>query len=76
MTTLHVREVGDVALVPREEFEWLLELARRSGSVEVEVQHEDAPSTRELARLAQSSAAWAWLHDEPDLYSRDDVLPQ
>ena len=75
MTTLHVREVDGLAVMPREEFELLLELARRSESVEV-VQQDDVPGTREMAGLAQGSAAWAWLDDEPDLYSRDDVLPQ
>lgn len=74
MTTLPMREVDGLAVVPREEFELLLELARRSGSVEV-VEQDDVPSARELARLAQGSAAWPRLDDEPNLYSRDDVLP-
>lgn len=77
MTTLHVREMSSLAIVPREELDKLLELARQMEAVEVETQEEaDLPTTREMAQLAERSAAWAWLADEPDLYSRDDLLPE
>ena len=78
MTTLHVREMGDLAVVRREELEKLLALARRFESVTVEVeaeQEEDAPSTREIAAMMERSSAWQWLRDEPDLYSAADAQP-
>ena len=35
--------------------------------------HEDeAPNSLELATAAESGGAFAWLDDEPDLYSADD----
>ncbi len=76
MTTLHVREVNGAALLPLQELELLLKLARRSEAVAVELQLEDdLPATREAADLASRSAAWKWLEDEPELYARADAQP-
>ena len=35
----------------------------------------DDVSSDEIARLAQASGAFDFLHDEPDLYSAADILP-
>jgi hypothetical protein len=72
MTTLHVRWIGDDALVPRAELERLLELARRSEQVQVEPQSDDVPNAG-ILWLAQQGGAFDWLADEPDLYTVDDL---
>ena len=35
----------------------------------------DSPSSQELAALTELGGAFAWLADEPDLYSLDDGEP-
>lgn len=74
MTTIHVEEVGNRALIDREELNKLLELARRTEEIEVETAGGEV-TTRDLMRLADVGGAFEWLHDEPDLYSLDDGKP-
>lgn len=70
--TLHVQWLGDKALLPREELERLVELARRSEAIAVET-NDDENITAGIQLLAAQSGAFAWLADEPDLYSLDDL---
>jgi hypothetical protein len=57
MTTIHVQKIGDKALLPQNEFEHLLDLARQREGIEVYLQEEDVP-TMGLMRLAESGGAF------------------
>ena len=72
MTTVHAQLVGDQAVLPRSELERLLELARRSEEVELQVREDDLP-TMGLMLLAQQGGAFDWLGEDQDLYSVDDL---
>ena len=55
-----------------------MELVRRGiparCRVHVVVEVEEADDLP-LAAVAQAGAAFDWLHDEPDLYTKADILP-
>jgi hypothetical protein len=72
MTTLHTQFVGDKAVLPRVEFERLLELARRSDEIELLMQEDDVP-TLGIMLLAERGGAFEWLNDEADLYTVNDL---
>ena len=72
MTTLHAELIGDKAVLPRAEFERLVELARRSEEIELQMPEGDVP-TMGIMRLAEQGGAFDWLADEEDLYSADDL---
>jgi hypothetical protein len=44
MTTIHVRHVGDKALLPQSELERLVELARQYEEVAVQIHEDDLPT--------------------------------
>ena len=61
MTTIHVQRIGDKALLSQSEFERLLELARKSEEISLQVQDDDLP-TLSIMRLAEQSGAFDfWL---------------
>lgn len=72
MTKLHAEFVGDRALLPRAEFERLVELARRSDEIELQVHEDDVP-TLGMMRLGEQGRAFDWLADEADLYTVSDL---
>ncbi|MBI3910468.1 MAG: hypothetical protein HY320_05975 [Armatimonadetes bacterium] len=72
MTKVHARIVGDSAVMPRAEFEHLLELARRSEQIEIQMQEEELPALG-IMRLAEEGRAFDWLAEEEDLYTVDDL---
>ena len=72
MTTVHAQLVGDKAVLPRAEFERLVELARQSEEIELQM-HEDDVLTLGIMRLAEQGGAFDWLADEEDLYTVDDL---
>ncbi len=73
--TIHVQEFAQVAVLPREELQQLLELARRSEQIELQIE-DDGASTQELMRLAASGGSFAfWHEDGEDIYSREDGEP-
>ena len=75
MTIIHAQLFGDGALLPRSEFEGLVELARKSEEVEVQMQEDDAP-TQSIMRLAEQGGAFDFWRDEgEDLYSAEDGEP-
>ena len=76
MTTITIEDRGERVILARDEWEKLLQLARKSENVEIEnvAGAEEEISAREMARRAFDSKAWEWLHDEPDLYSKADVI--
>ncbi len=72
MTRLHAYLLGDTAVLPRAEFEELVELARRSTEITVDID-EDGPLAAGILQLAAEGGAFTWLAQEPDLYSVDDL---
>ena len=75
MTKIHVQKIGESALLPDQEFERLLELARLSEQIALEVQEEEMP-TAGLMQLAEASGAFDfWREPGEDLYSVEDGEP-
>ena len=75
MTIIHAQLFDNGALLPRNEFERLIELARKSEAVEVQLQ-EDDPSTQSMMRLAEQGGAFAfWREEGEDIYSVEDGEP-
>jgi hypothetical protein len=72
MTILHAQLIGDKAVLPRAEFERLVELARRSEEVELQADEEDVPTVG-IMRLAEQGGAFDWLAEEEDLYTVSDL---
>lgn len=72
MTTLHAHLVGDKAVLPRAEFERLVELAMRSEEITVQVEEDDVPAMG-IMQLAEQGGAFAWLAEEEDLYTLEDL---
>ncbi len=72
MTTIHAELVGDKAILPRLDLDKLLELARRNEAVDMVTQSEALPAAG-LAMLAEQGGAFAFLADEEELYTVDDL---
>ena len=70
MTTVHAKFIGDDAVVPRSEFERLVEIARRIE--EIDLRADDTPALG-IGLLAEQGGAFAWLAEDEDLYSVDDL---
>jgi len=72
MATIHVQLIGDTAMLPHNELERLVELARRSEEIELRMREEDVP-TWSLMRLAEQSCAFDfWKEEGEDIYSLQD----
>ncbi len=63
MTTIHAKLVGDQALLARSELQRLLEPARQSEAVELQVDEEEV-SSLEIMRLAEKGGAFDFWKDE------------
>jgi hypothetical protein len=75
MTTVHAQLIGDKAVLSRDEFECLGELARRSERIELQVEEDDVP-TAAIMRLAETGGAFDfWKEEGEDLYSEEDDEP-
>jgi hypothetical protein len=75
MTTVHAQLIGDKAVLPRAEFEWLVELARRSEHIELQIDADDVP-TLHVMRLAETGGAFDfWKQEGEDIYSAEDGEP-
>lgn len=75
MTTIHAQLIGDQAVLPRGELEQLLELARRSETVELQLDEEDV-STIAMMRLAEEGGSFDfWYEEGEDIYSAEDGEP-
>lgn len=74
MTTIIIEERGERIILARDEWEKLLQLARKSANVEIEntTVADEEVSECEWLLAAQHGGAFDWLHDEPDLYSIED----
>ena len=72
MTKVHAELIGNKALVSRRDLERLMELAQRTEVVELQTYEEEIP-TLGIMRLAEQGGAFAWLADEEDLYTVEDL---
>lgn len=72
---IHAKWIGEQAVLPKQDFERLLELARRSETVDVQSADDDV-STQVMMRLAESSGAFEFWNDAgEDVYSAQDGEP-
>jgi hypothetical protein len=75
MTTIHAQLIGAKALLPRDDLDRLLELARRSEAIDLQVQEDDLP-TLGMMRLAEQGGAFDfWQEEGEDIYTIDDGEP-
>jgi len=75
MTTIHVQRIGDKALLPQGDFERLIQLARRSEEISLQVQEDDVP-TLGIMRLAEQGGAFDfWLEEGEGIYAPEDGEP-
>ena len=75
MRTIHAQLIGDHAVLPRSELERLVEIARQSEPVDLELNEEDVP-TREMMRLAEQGGAFEfWKEEAENIYSAQDDEP-
>ena len=72
MTTLHAMTVGDKTVLPRDEFERLVELAEKSEEITLIVEGEEVPTVG-IMKLAEQGGAFDWLAEEEDIYTVDDL---
>lgn len=72
---IHVQRIGESAVLPRQELEQLVQLARRSEQVALQAQPADV-STRDWMRLAEGGGAFDFWHEPgEDIYTLDDGEP-
>jgi hypothetical protein len=75
VTTIHAHLIGDQAVVQRQDLERLVELARRSGPVELRLDEEEIP-TRAVMRLAEEGGSFDfWREEGEDIYTPQDGEP-
>jgi hypothetical protein len=75
MAIIHAQLFDDGALLPRSEFERLVELVRKSEEVEIHLQEDDTP-TQGIMRLAEQGGAFDfWREEGEDIYSAEDGEP-
>ena len=72
MTTIHVKQIGNSALLPQSEFERLVELARRSEEIALNLHEDDIPTLGIMRLMEQSGAFNFWVEDGEDVYSAED----
>lgn len=75
MTTIHAQLFGNQALLPRAELEHLLDLARRSATIDLHISEEDVPTVG-MMRLAEQGRAFEfWREQGEDIYTVTDGEP-
>jgi hypothetical protein len=72
MTTIQAQVIGDCALVPRTDLERLLEIARRSEAVDLQLREDDM-SELAMTQLAVAGGSFGfWNDSNEDIYSLGD----
>ena len=75
MTIIHAQLFDDGAMLPRSEFERLIDLARKSEEIEVQLQEDDT-LTQSIMRLAEQGGAFDfWREEGENIYSAEDGEP-
>jgi len=72
MTIVHAKLVGREAVVPQTELNRLMELARRSDEIQLQVQDDDVP-TSGIMQLAENGGAFDFLAEDEELYTVSDL---
>jgi hypothetical protein len=72
MTTVHGEVVGDRVVLPREQLDRLVSLARQVEPVDLNLSQEEVP-TIALMILAEQGGAFDWLAQDDDLYTLGDL---
>jgi hypothetical protein len=75
MTTIHVQRVGDKALLPQNELERLVELARLREGIAVQIDEDDVPTLAVMRLVEEGGAFDFWQEDAEDIYSAEDGEP-
>jgi hypothetical protein len=75
MTTIHVRHVGDKALLPQRELERLVELARQQDEIVVQMHEDDTPTLDIMSLAEQGGPLGFWREVGEDIYSAEDGEP-
>ena len=74
-TTIQAQVVGNSALLPRPDFERLLEIARRSEEIHLQLEADDLP-TAGIMRLAEAGGSLDfWQDPAENIYSATDGEP-
>jgi len=75
MTTIHGQLLGSQVLLSRDELERLLELARRSAAVELQLVEDDVPMVAWMHFAEQGGAFDFWNEAGEDIYTAQDGEP-
>ncbi len=75
MITIHAQLIGDDALLSRSELERLVELARQSEEIELQMHEDDAPTLGIMRLVEQGGAFDFWKQGGEDIYSVEDGEP-
>ena len=71
MTIIHAQWIGQQALLPKEDFQRLLELARKSETIDVRTLDEEL-SAEAMMQLAEGGGAFEfWNEPGEDIYSAE-----
>lgn len=72
VTIVHAQVTDREAVLPRKDFDRLLQMARLAGEVEVRTERDEIP-THGVMVVAEQGGAFDWLADEEDLYTVSDL---
>jgi hypothetical protein len=75
MTTIHIQQIGDKAILPQSEFEQLVALARLSQGIAIEVEDDDLAMPAIMRLAEQSGALDFWKQEGEDVYTPSDGEP-
>ncbi len=75
MATIHVQSIGDKVLLPQNELEQLIGLARQTEAVAVQWQEHDLPTLGVMRLVEQGGAFDFWKESGEDIYSATDGEP-
>jgi hypothetical protein len=75
MAVIHAQLIGDQAVLARSDLEHLVEIARQSEAIDLELHEDDVP-TSAIMRLAEQGGAFDFWKDEGEnIYSAQDGEP-
>jgi hypothetical protein len=72
MTRVHAQLIGDKAIISKDELDQLIELARKSEKVDLDIQEEDVPTIGIMKLAEQSGSFNFWKDDEENIYTDSD----
>ena len=75
MTVIHAQLIGAQALLPLQELQKLIEAARRSERIDVQMNEDDVPAWGWMRSLEQSGTFDFWKEPGEDIYSLEDGEP-